>query len=557
MMRKMLMVVLAIGLVGWLGSAVWAETPSSYKVTLYKTELSSDNGATWVTVLDNTSGQTVDLVTGAGSAFGQGAVPFGTYNMIKFTIQNSIVWSWGTTATNVAFPPYAGLTTDQVQVYFATTGNFSWSNNGESIAKAFPLPAAIVVSSDATSKIIMNFGVVGSLYQVSGTWYLNPPVISVSCIKVQTGAGAPAPFAGGPYYFTRQNIRIPADAALTITPTQISMESGWGLITMTPSATDPSLGTFEIAVGNDSYHYRYLGYSGSYAYAGGAIESGTEPMTGTYYVDADGYINMLVPDSGIIRGAVRDDDRVFIAIEISTPMSQTAYDDVGYHMIYAIKKETSTPGPVIGDYLYNGYQTEIQTAIDSATLAPRPDKYSLRYRLNVGFYRSTATTGASCDTSNRIDVSCPLSPTAQTVAPPTIKDEGPNTDTGLSIDADSKWVGMNEMWGASLNDGTVSIIAGSIIEPWEQWNDFGITYTNNSTSFFLALKPATIGVTPTVTGTYTMVYKGDSWETSMGNQLPANRVLLGNVTLDASNNVSGRFTRCEHQQAAGDDVYLQ
>lgn len=529
-------------------------TPNTYIVTLYKTELSSDYGASWLSVFTDAAGKSIDLKSAnAGSAFGSGAIPAGTYNALRFTIKNSIEYSWpATIPAGTIFSPYPGAADLQVPVYFSISGTFAWSNDGSTMAKAFPMPDPIKVVANATSKVILNFGITNSLVKVGANWYLEPPTITVTNVVIQTTPPPGGAFTGGDYYYIRQNIRLPADAELTITPTWLAMESGWGKITLTPSA-NPDVGTFTILSGDDNTHGRWIANNG--LDMGGQIESGTGTITGKYYVDADGYINMLMPQTdGIIRGAIRSDKKVFVAIEISSPSSQSANTWVSYHMIYCIKKEDHLIGPLTGDYLYNGYNSMFASAIDDLG-ANRSDHYQLNYDLGIGYFKGETNQGTSYETTNGIEINQPLSPTAQQVSGQTVTYYGPGVGDPIMVTANGTWdsTTMNTMnlWGASLADDTISIVAGAITAPSETWSYTDgprtITNTGNIIQFFLAVKPAPAGTwnISNVAGTYSFAYKGDFWENSMGNKLSNNWVMLGRFTLDGAGNVSGRSTRSE------------
>src|SRR4030066_1731122 len=69
-------------------------TPTAYKVTVYKTDISTD-GATFANVFDNPSGVQIDLVDPASlsSAFGEGNVPAGTYGVMGMTVGTLLVYS--------------------------------------------------------------------------------------------------------------------------------------------------------------------------------------------------------------------------------------------------------------------------------------------------------------------------------------------------------------------------------------------------------------------------------------------------------------------------------
>ncbi|MBI4833480.1 MAG: hypothetical protein HY811_01490 [Planctomycetes bacterium] len=524
-------------------------TPDTYKVTLYKTELST-NGTTWVEVFNSVAGTQIDFQNAAqiGSAFGQGSMPEGTYNAARFTIKNAIEYSYAASGVGATtFSPYPGNATDQVPVYFSVSGTFTWSNDGSTLLKAFPMPDPIRVVANGTSKVIMNFGVTNSLVIVGATLYLAPPTMSVSNIVIPpTPPANPNLFAGGEYYFVRQNLAIPA--LNSITPTWMELQSGWGIISMSaPSAA--GVGTFEILPANNSEHRRsiYLSDAISHTSMGGQIELVGIPMSGTYYADASGFINMLMPQTnGIIRGGLRNDGKVFIAIEIASPSSQTQDTYVGYHMIYAILKETNTNGPnLIGDFAFNGYGAGVITAYNTAGGATNYQNFRLETDVGIGWLQATAGAVTDTETNNRIEIQRPLSPTEQTVTVPTI---GYYTDTNaapLAVDANCRFT-VDKTWGALLNDRSIGIYAGDTTSPSDTWSGSGVEFWQNYLNFGVALpiSPAGTFNVASVSGTYTFVFRRDKWDNSMGTELPDNEVTLGRITLDGVGNATGRMTVC-------------
>lgn len=530
-------------------------TPDTYLITLYKTELSSNNGTSWVTVFTSATGAALDFKTNAGNAFGPGTtIPPGTYNAIRFTIKNTI------SASGTNYTPNDSLSVDaQIPVYFAVSGTFGWDNNGSSLAEAFPLPDPIRVVANATSKLIINFGINDALKSIDGTnWELLPPTLTVSNIVVPT-SGILANFPGGEYYYVRQNLRLPANTAQTITPTQLSIESGWGTISLGPLTN--GVGTLLIAADSDKRNSRWIGDDG--LDIGGQIvtDTGGTAMTGKYYMDADGYINMLLSGTdGIIRGALRNDGKVFVAIEISSPSSETVNTDVSYHMIYAILKEDNSLDNLDGNYVWNNYMLEVRTARSEDTGDPILDNYALEAHVDVGWITGTAVSLTGAGTNNRIEIHRPLSPDAQTVIPPAIQYDGPwNNATPLVISttgtfAIDEYDEPSGSYGFVLGDGSVGLMAGIVNIGTDV--QLGITNTNYAMLFGVALKAVPIGThtTASVAGSYSFVYKGDHWDSASGHELPSQSVMLGRIILDGSGNVSGRAIRCEQGQTIIEDL---
>jgi len=518
-----------------------AETasPDTYNVTFYKTEFSTD-GTTWVTIYNNDAGKQIDLTVPdvGGSLCGEGTgIPAGTYTAARFTIKNEITYSWGMTITAGTSSPYPAQSADaQIVIYFNNASS-TWDNDGSTFAKAFPLPDPIRIIAGVTSKIIVNFGVKNSVY-TTDNWTscdLKPPTITIGVVVLRTDITSPLT-EPTEYYFIRQDIRLPAqDVAM---PDWMSFESGWGTITMTPDSAHLGFGTFTIAAGADTHNSRDISNDG--LGIGGKITANTEPINGKYYVDPEGFINMLMPyTNGIIRGALRSDGKVFAAIEISAPSSQTDKALVSYQMIYALKKETNTPGHLIGDYTYNEYTTEILTVEDDN--GPRPDLYTLENLVSIGWANGETTASTFFDTGNQIRTWRPLSPTGQVVETPYVEyDE----DTGgpITLTADSHLSMEEQEWVVTLEDESVCIHACSTVDPYEIEYAGGITATLQMLSFGIDLKAAPAGTwnTANVAGTYSYVHRSDYYNTEMGNEIPFNVVMLGRCTFDGSGNVSGR-----------------
>lgn len=279
---------------------------------------------------------------------------------------------------------------------------------------------------------------------------------------------------------------------------------------------------------------------------GGGINT-TQTMKGSYYTDPEGYINIVLPGTrGIIRGALRDDKKVFVGVEIVTPFRQTQDGFVSYHMIYGIKKESHTGDKLIGDYIFNGYSADFTTATDNS--GNRMDAYHLGHRVSIGYFKGTNDDGTVWETRNEIDVTSPLSLTYQPVQQVSVAYGGPEDTGPIPIAAEGLWNAPSQakLWGANLADDSIGILAGATTEPTKTWPDNTITYTKNETKFYLTLKPAQSETwnTANIAGTYTFVYRGDYWE-GQSNKLPNNWVMLGRITLDGAGNVSGRVIKSE------------
>ncbi len=193
-------------------TAITNADPTSLQVRLFKTEL--HNGSAWVTVFDNSAGVAVDLVTNPGAAFGTGTIAVGTYNKIRFTLENTLLYSSGvistcSAATNASFPiDNAAAPTAPVTLTFATAsatppGGTSWYSNG-SDANPLLMTGAVQVESGMTTNVNLQLNTQNTLACDSGsnTLTLNSPTMNVASRVVAATA-----FAGGDYWVTHFNIQ--------------------------------------------------------------------------------------------------------------------------------------------------------------------------------------------------------------------------------------------------------------------------------------------------------------------------------------------------------------
>ncbi|MFQ5901021.1 MAG: hypothetical protein ACE5IH_05635, partial [Thermodesulfobacteriota bacterium] len=162
----------------------WAQTtPDTVKITLFKTELSTD-GSTWVTVFDDPSGVTQDLMN--NPAFGSGGIDPGTYNRIRFNIGSSLAWTAGTDPCGVGVSASGTLdfSTDPAfsgTAYFATADqNGRPDNSGWGASNPLLLSQPIVVGAGGTTDIDLIFGFSNAVECMGGTPGLNAPTIFVA-----------------------------------------------------------------------------------------------------------------------------------------------------------------------------------------------------------------------------------------------------------------------------------------------------------------------------------------------------------------------------------------
>ena len=81
-------------------------TPTSFKITVLKLEMSTDGGTTWIVVFDDSTGTELDLAavsanTTVGNFVNNTIIPNGTYNAVRITM-NQIFKITGTVTSSVA-----------------------------------------------------------------------------------------------------------------------------------------------------------------------------------------------------------------------------------------------------------------------------------------------------------------------------------------------------------------------------------------------------------------------------------------------------------------------
>jgi len=279
------------------------------------------------------------------------------------------------------------------------------------------------------------------------------------------------------------------------------------------------------------------------------ISMSSSDMTGTYYIDPSGYLNMIMPQSGIIRGAVSDDGRVFIAVEADVASS--------YHMIYALKKETQTARDLNGKFIFCMYGSRLTTTVDDTETA-YPQGYKLNYKVEIGMVDldplSNTGNGAlsTAGVGNQVSVQRPLSDTQVTDLPSFDPSSGTN-EAKLSVDTAGTWIlnaGDSQMQGYTLSDDSVSLLCGSTITNSDvyTYTDIGvITASTNAMQFGLVLNPVTLTsfTAADVVGSYTFVYRGDWYGDEGGVTNTRFWVMLGRVTFDGAGHFSGTITKSE------------
>ncbi|MDH5184720.1 MAG: hypothetical protein OEX12_12635 [Gammaproteobacteria bacterium] len=189
------------------GKTIHAADPSAFNVTVYKTEICQD--ATCTTILDDSSGVAVDLLTGDGAFGSSPSVTAGSYNTFRFTVANSGTFSGSNTAcsgtqtaTDQSFVINGALaSTEQITVAFATSGAIKpgatgWYANG-SDDYPYLMTAPVVVEAGMSTDITMQFNTANTLScDASNNISIAPPTFSIA----STVATSSATFSGGDYW---------------------------------------------------------------------------------------------------------------------------------------------------------------------------------------------------------------------------------------------------------------------------------------------------------------------------------------------------------------------
>src|SRR5712692_4179726 len=497
-------------------------SPTSLQVMLFKTEL--HNGNVWVTVFDNGAGTTVDLVTNPGAAFGAGTIAVGTYDKIRFTLENTLQYSSGTigtclAATNVPFSiDNAATPTAPVTLTFATAsatppGGTSWYSNW-SYANPFLMTSAVQVESGMTTNVNLQFNTQNTLACDSSknTLTLNAPTINVL-----SQLGAATVFAGGDYWVTHFNVqRSPLrDAGGTVRDPSTYTETDWATVR---GRTGYHLGwgariTFSLPDANGSGTATIVTDMTEHRHrvdqTGGCTDCGIVPggvVVGTvltYTLSASNELTITVPGGGTARGAFSRDYNTLIAVD-------TDGADAGQDLAMGVKVSTTAP-TMSGVYAWNGYGVDL----DYVTApTPNPAASFAHVSADLGWI-NLIIGGNGLGYNGYLDISDPSLTTASghtatqngvMAAVPAIAPDA----TGIFTDPTNEG-----LWLAAAPDGQVALVATGTndTDPSRTYTDgAGNTHTRHSLFYTLALKqdPAVTHTAADVLGTYVLAARGDS-----------------------------------------------
>jgi len=317
-----------------------AESPSSIKITLLKTELLSDKNGIPVLVIEDANGIEADLVQNPNSVFGEGEVPQGEYKRIKLTLKNKIVYSGPNPCGGAPLQDQEVLIDtskekdDAVELYFATAddgGDTGWYANG-SQEHPFFIQNPIKVEADKSTVVKLIFNTANTLQCIGQNPVLIPPTITI-LNYVEKPSLSTCSFPAE-YWFTHFNIsaNIYQDGK-RIEPTlanlfsRTTFVSGWGKVTF--GAPDQNgVGSWYVYVGkkaeeggmaehrhNLSYWCKNETYCDDGYHNPANPEAGNLEFGGIYTITGNKAIMSM--GEGSIEGYFSDDCSVFIGINIS------------------------------------------------------------------------------------------------------------------------------------------------------------------------------------------------------------------------------------------------
>ncbi|NVM22481.1 MAG: hypothetical protein HWN68_11955, partial [Desulfobacterales bacterium] len=311
-----------------------AESPTSIKVRLYQTDFFVDASASAQTVFADAAGKVVDIVGNPG-VFGSGTVSQGTYNRMKFTVKNQILYS-GPQPSGCVGDPLVDVTMKiddtkaddyKVDLYFATGsdgGGSGWTANGTA-AYPFLMLNAIKVGINQTTRVELRFNTAGNLNCIDASAKLSAPTINV--LHYVEGAEAPCSIVGE-YWFVHYNMScgIYDDQGDMLEPTlgkifeSTNVVSGWG------TATFDADGNWSVYMGNSYTDATYPGMAehrhnlvsydpanpGEDGYHDPAMSIPSGTAVGGQYVTAGSKIIMYMPEGGgFIEGGLSSDCNTF------------------------------------------------------------------------------------------------------------------------------------------------------------------------------------------------------------------------------------------------------
>lgn len=568
-----------------LGKTVYGADPSAFNVTVYKTEICQDTTCT--TILDDSSGVAVDLITGTGAFGSSPSVAAGSYNTFRFTMANAGTFSGsntGCTGTQTAIDQSfvingALAATDPVTIAFSTSdaaipGATGWYANG-SDASPYLLTAPVVIEPSMATSITMQFNTANTLScDTSNNIAIAPPTVSVSSTVVPSSVV----FTGGEYWLGGLGIRTPdylfavrdyapgsiisgayPPAGVTIlTGEQINSqmigdvsvfetllnetatgdgalyraqvrsnsrrEYKWGAKVRFNPPDANGVGTVDIIRdGGEHRHALTVGFNDSFTPA--ATADATTPIESAgYEIDAYNGVTISVPGMKQMSGAFSRDYEVFYLGQV----------DDGINILMAIKVATGSTTFPTGDYYWNQYgmgldRQEVVDAIENGNeIASSMWNYA-----DIGWLTFDGTDVTAATLRSEVSVTDPTSTTPTLTTQP---------GDSMFVDAISA-LGLTMTDGAGYmagNDGTWAVVSPSgdnimTVSDGVQDSTGTGNYTHRLSSMFNS-RLATVGSTTAadLAGRYYMAGMDDSTSADWVNFKGS----VGEVVLTASSTSS-------------------
>lgn len=440
-------------------------TPDEFRVTMYEVAMST-NGTAFNVVMANPAGQSIDLADPStfSNAFGAAVdIPAGTYDWIRLTISQDLVWSYPNAPISLSNQTYTvqggppGPAPGQMAVYFATYdegGSPNGQGSGEGTAtQPFLLgqPARIVAGSNTTLRIV---------FQVTDT-------------LEDRGVGQNPRYELMPpqMYFVTEN----GDAsALNGTYNTVLYNSEKEVSGQTVNSWDYMSGHGQL-VFDGSGAWSWSGTANDFDLQGGATGAldNSASAAGRYGVNDDGSFWMIANgDSGTLRGAISSDGTMVVATMYDSPTSHL--------MVFGTQQASSASvASMNGSYYFTIYGTKWQSG--SSTL---------EYRGSFGVVTGDGLGGITGNQDkNELQVQNPLSATP-TITGPVTQMADPFTGT-ISVNPGGTMAEVGgAMAGGILQSGDAACVGFSFASPYEPNNEFGFlvrqspngTFTNSSLS---------------------------------------------------------------------------
>ena len=462
-------------------------TPEEYKTTMFKFEIGRDDG-TWHTVQEDAAGVVVDLADASsfGDAFASASIPAGDYNKIRFTIDDTLVWTHAAAPvslsnqnfTVVGGPP--GPVAGQMTVYFATADQGGKPNGGEdsgegTVAVPFLLSQGFSVAAGVTTQVTLVSYVTDTLQDDGmGGYDLQPPQFFIVADTGNTSALV------GTYNFVFYSAdkNLDPDGMGGFNVTNWDFESGYGTMTF---AAD---GTWSANI-TESNEFDLLAENGAYGAPGA--------MTGRYGVSTNSFWMIVDGEPGTLKGAFANGVITAALIDYAE----------GSLMFFGVEQAAAaTLAAIDGEYYF-------VTKINAFQSGPARMEYNGAYGVVTGD-GSGAVTGTS--NSNRVTINDPNgTPTSTgcTVGAPEVFTGAFSVaaDGVMTLDDDAATLGVDEtgeLMGGILESGEAACISMSYPAAYSTENGFG---------FLISKSPDNTFTTADLIGkTYAGAFSGDMYE---------------------------------------------